>query len=304
MNRKDFLKTALLGTAAAAVTPSLLSGCCTASQADKKPKSTAKLRLSFQEGTAPGETLTERLDYMDANGVEGLEPNGAGLASRVDEFKKALSGRKIQLGAICAGFSGFILSEDESLRKEFDRTMREIIAPAGELGSVGVIMVPAFNSQVPVMPHTMQTRDYLVEQLRLLGDYAKQCGTTIILEPLNRKEAFYLRQVADAASICRDANHKAVKCMGDFWHMTAEETSDYGALTSAGPYLQHVHIASRGTRNLPGEDGDVDNYVDGFRALKDLNYTGFINFECGCKGDRTQSVPAALKLLREQWDRA
>ena len=80
------------------------------------------------------------------------------------------------------------------------------------------------------MPHTPQTRDYLVEQLRKLGDYAREQGTTVILEPLNRKEAHYLRQVADAASICRDTGSRGVCCMCDFWHMTAEETSDYGAL--------------------------------------------------------------------------
>lgn len=108
------------------------------------------------------------------------------------------------------------------------------------------------------MPHTQSTRDYLIERLRLLGDYARQCGTTVILEPLNRKEAFYLRQVADAASICRDAKNEGVKCMGDFWHMTSEDPSDSGAFLSAGPYLQHVHIASRATRNMPGEDGAVD----------------------------------------------
>ena len=33
--------------------------------------------------------------------------------------------------------------------------MKEIIAAAGEVGSTGVIIVPAFNNQVPVLPHTM-----------------------------------------------------------------------------------------------------------------------------------------------------
>ena len=227
-----------------------------------------------------------------------------GRVWRVGELKEALRGREVKISAICAGFGGFILSEDQAVRDEFDRTMREIIAAAGELGSTGVIMVPAFNSQVPVMPHTQSTRDYLIERLRLLGDYARQCGTTVILEPLNRKEAFYLRQVADAASICRDAKNEGVKCMGDFWHMTAEETSDYGALWSGGRYLRHIHIASRGTRQMPGENGDKDNYVDGFRALKEMAYPYYVSFECGCAGDRTVSVPAALELIREQWDMA
>ena len=182
--------------------------------------------------------------------------------------------------------------------------MREIVAAAGELGSVGVIMVPAFNGQQPCMPHTQATRDYLCEQLHELGEYAVKCGTTVILEPLNRRECFYLRLVADAAAICRDAQSAGVKCMGDFWHMQ-EETSDYAAFMAAGAeYLQHVHMASRGQRIMPGEDGDKDVYVDGFRALKEIGYDKYVSFECGTKGDRATTVTAAVNLLREQWENA
>ncbi len=136
--------------------------------------------------------------------------------------------------------------------------MRELIAAAGEIGSTGVIMVPAFNGQKPCRPHTMETRAYLCEQLHELGEYALKHNTTVILEPLNRKEAFYLRLVSDAAAICRDADSEGVRCMGDFWHMQ-EETSDYAAFISAGKYLQHVHVASRGQRRMPGEDGQLWN---------------------------------------------
>lgn len=93
--------------------------------------------------------------------------------------------------------------------------------------------------------------------------------------------------------------------MGDFWHMTWEETSDMAAFLSAGKeYLQHVHIASRKRRSMPGEDGDADNYVEGFRGLKMIGYDKYVSFECGCQGDREVVVPAALKLMREQWEKA
>lgn len=301
MDRRTFLKTSLAGGALAAAAPgALLAGCTEA----KNTAAQTPLRLSFQENTAPGETLSQRFDFMEANGIVGFEPGGRGLASRVNELQQELRGRNIKVSAICAGFSGFILSEQPEVRQEFDRTIKEIIAAAGELGSTGVIMVPAFNSQVPVMPHNAATRAYLTEQLALLGEYALQHGTTVILEPLNRTEAFYLRQVADAASMCRDTGCEGVKCMGDFWHMTAEETSDYGALYSGGKYLQHVHMASRGKRRMPGEDGEKDNYVDGFRALKQMNYPYYVSFECGSTGDRAQTVPVALELLRSQWEQA
>lgn len=305
MDRKDFLKTSLVGAAALAAASIGVTGCSSAGECDKSGKSSsAKLNISFQEGTAPGESLSEKLDFMEKLGVVGFEPGGGKLSSRVKDIQDALKGRDIKVSAICAGFEGFILSEDEGVRNLFNTTMREIIAAAGELGSVGVIMVPAFNGDVPCKPHTLETRDFLCSELGKLGDYALSCGTTVILEPLNRNEAFYLRLVADAAAIARDSQSKGVKAMGDFWHMQ-EETSDYGAFMSAGnDYLQHVHIASRGRRLMPGEDGEKDNYVDGFRALKEIGYDKYVTFECGTDGDRSDTVTAAVNLLREQWDKA
>jgi len=300
MNRRSFLKDSGLGLAAAAVGTSAIGKLAT-SCAVNEPVAEIPLNISFQEWTAPGETLAERLDYMEKLGIKGLEPGGRNLAARVPEFKEALSGRDIKISAICAGFDGFILAQDPAVKAQFDTTMREIIAAAGELESTGVIMVPAFNGQKPCMPHDADTRQYLVDELAKLGEYALSCGTTVILEPLNRRECFYLRLVADAAAICRDTKCAGVKCMGDFWHMQ-EETSDYAAFISAGKeYLQHVHIASRGTRNLPGEDGEVDNYVEGFRALKEIGYDKFVSFECGCSGDVAVDLPAAVALMREQW---
>lgn len=302
MDRRDFFKTSLMGAGALAVASGplgLVTGCAPSAPA----KSQTPLHLSFQLGTAVGESLKEKMDYMESLGIEGFEPGGRYLLEHFDEISSEIKNRNIKVSAICAGFDGFILAEDGQ-KQEFDTSMREIVEAAGKLGSTGVIMVPAFNGQQPCMPHTQATRDYLCEQLNELGEFALKCGTTVILEPLNRAEAFYLRLVSDAAAICRDSKSKGVKCMGDFWHMK-EETSDYAAFMSAGTeYLQHVHIASRGNRKMPGEDGAVDNYVDGMRALKEMGYDKYISFECGSIGDRAVTVPAAVELLRTQWEQA
>lgn len=311
LNRRNFLRTTLSGAAVAAVSTGALASCAGKASSDEKCPETksccngkAKLNLSFQEGTPPGESLNEKFDYMEKMGIVGFEPGGRGLKDRVGEIKQALNGRNIKVSAICAGFEGFILSTDPAIRQKCMDTMKEIITAAGELGSTGVIIVPAFNGQVPALPHNQETRDFLCEQFNEMGNHAAQNGTTVIFEPLNRKECFYMRQVADAASVCRDINNPGVRCMGDFWHMTWEETSDMGAFLSAGDYLQHVHVASRKRRSMPGEDGEADNYVDGFKGLKMLGYDKYVSFECGCQGDRNTVLPAAVELLRKQWEEA
>ena len=302
LDRRNFLKSSIAGSAVL-----VIGGCNSFASAESKDNSSsenAKLNISFQEGTAPGANLNEKFDFMEEHGVVGFEPHGKPLLERKDEFIESMKGRNIKASAVCAGFDGFILSADPNIRKQCIDSMTQLIIAAGEIESTGVIIVPAFNHQMPVMPHTHETRDFLCEQFDEMGTLAKQHGTTVILEPLNRREAFYLRQVADAASICRDINNPGVTCLGDFWHMTWEETSDYAAFISAGEHLQHVHMASRKRRSMPGEDGEADNYVDGFRALKKLGYNKYVSFECGSQGDREVVVPAALKLLRNQWEEA
>lgn len=309
-NRRNFIKTSLSGMAATTLGGTAFAHAANATTAGETSakalhtNSKVELKLSFQEGTAPGKDLNEKFDYFEKLGIVGFEPGGRGLAGRVNEIKEALKGRTIKVSAICAGFQGFMLSEEENVRNLCRDTMREIITAAGELGSTGVIIVPAFNNQKPVMPHTQETRDFLCKWFDELGTFAKEHGTTVILEPLNRKEAFYLRQVADAASICRDINNPGVTCLGDFWHMTWEETCDMAAFLSAGKYLQHVHMASRKRRSMPGEDGEADNYINGFKGLKMLGYDKYVSFECGCQGEREVVLPAAVKLLRKQWEEA
>ena len=300
--RRSFIRNVTVGgalTALGSVTPfSSLS----AAEPKKKISKTVSLNLGLQEGVTPGGSLSEKLDFLESNGVFGLEVGGGKLSGRVTEIQKALENRKVKISAICAGFKGWLISTEESERKKCIDTSKEILTAAGALGSYGMILVPGFNGQQPSLPF-VEARAILIDQLKELGEFAVKNNTTIILEPLNRKEAWFLRMVADAASICRDVDNPGVTCMGDFWHMTWEETDDMGAFLSGQKYLNHVHIASRKTRNTPGED-EGDNYITGFKALKMINYQHYVSFECGTKGDKKIVIPAALKLLREQWDMA
>ncbi len=308
LNRRSFF-TAGAMAGAMAVLPTSTTSAVTLPDPEKK----ARLRLSCQEGVAPGKSLAEKLDFMEKLGFEGIEPGGGGLASRVEEFQKALSGRNIKLSAICAGFSGVLISEKEESRKQAVSSMKDIMTAAGALGSTGLIMVPAFNGQTK-LGH-QESREILIKLLAELAEHAALSKTRFLLEPLNRGECHFLRQVGDGAAICRDveeslkkskgaeANLGGVGLMGDFWHMTWEETSDLAAFLSAEKYLHHVHIASRKRRSMPGEDAG-DNYVSGFKGLKLIGYQDFISLECGSQGNKKDTIPAAVKLIREQWDMA
>jgi sugar phosphate isomerase/epimerase len=301
-SRRDFIKKVGVGSALIALGTRSAFSINSFNEPDNKSEDEVQLKLGLQEGVIPGESLAQKLDFMEAHSVYGLEVGGRKLSDRVTEIQNALKNRKVKISAICAGFSGWLISTDETERKKCIDTSKEILSAAGTLGSYGMILVPGFNNQQPSLPF-VEARKILIDQLKELGDFAVKNNTSIILEPLNRREAWFLRLVADAAAICRDVDSPGVTCMGDFWHMTWEETDDMGAFISGQKYLNHVHIASRKTRKAPGED-EGDNYITGFKALKMINYQHFVSFECGTKGEKNVVIPSALKLLREQWDQA
>jgi len=296
MQRRDFLKLSALALTGVAVSS-------TKAFQIPDPGQKAILKISAQEGVVPGNSLEEKFDFMEANGIVGFEPGGGGLSGRVEDILSKLQGRNIKVSAICAGFKGVPMSEKPEVRREAIDSIKEILTAAGALGANGVIAVPAFNKQTTL--GNKEGREILLKEvLPELGDHAQKCKTHLILEPLNRGECFFLRQVADGAAICRDANNPGIGLMGDFWHMTWEETSDFAAFIAGAKWLCHVHIASRKNRRTPGEDGDADNYIDGFRGLKSIGYQQYISFECGSKGPREKTLPDACKLIREQWEQA
>jgi len=270
-----------------------------ASASRNLPFKKAKLNISSQEPIIPGKDLPDRLAKMERWGFDGIEIWGSGLAGRVKEIRDALASSRVRLSAICSGYQGVLMSDDPVEREKAVRTMKDILAPAGELGATGMICVPAFNGHTKL--ENREGRKVLLDILPDLGAYAAKCGTRLLLEPLNRREAFFLRQLADAASICRDAGNPGVCMMGDFYHMFFEETSDLGAIISAGAYIHHMHVASR-KRNLPGQD--ERDFTNGFRGLKVIGFQDYCSLECTPVGDPEKEIPKAVRFLRDQWAKA
>lgn len=263
------------------------------------PKQPAVLKLSSQVGVIPGASLDEKLAKAQSWGFVGIEPSG-GVVGKEKEFLAAVAKTDLKVSAICWGsHGGDLVSEDAAKRQQGVDDIKRALDAAAELQCSGVIHVPAFNQETKRT--NKEIRQLMLDEYPAIGEYAASVKSRVLLEPLNRGEAFFLRQLADAASICRDINSPGIQMMGDFYHMHIEETSDLGAFISAGSHLHHVHLASR-IRVLPGQD--ERSFVDGFRGLKLIGYQDFCSLECGVKGDRDVEIPKAVGFLKQQWAEA
>lgn len=302
MDRRTFIKSTLSG-AAAAVSIRVLDSRVAAQPAAPAMPVTAKavMKLSSQEWLVPGRNLKEKVETLAKWGAVGVELGGGFNAN---EVLAAISGTNVKVSAICAADGPYIVTDETQRRKAIDNAKR-ILDKAGEVGSTGVIMVPAFNGAKNQLVGK-EARDLLVKEiLPELGEHAVKAKCRMLLEPLTRGEAYFLRQLGDAASICRDVNSPGIGLMGDFYHMHIEETSDCGAFLSAGKYLHHVHLASRTrSRILPHQENS--DYRDGFRGLKMIGYQNYMSLECGRRKDTDPAVeiPATFRFLEKQWEEA
>lgn len=310
MNRRDFFGTSAafgLGLASASALNTSAFATQTTEETDKRAE--AKLRISCQVGPAPGGNMEEKLAKMKAYGCEAVE-YGGDCVGKGKEYRKMAEDAGLNVSVICWGsHNGDLCSEDVSKRQPGIDDLKKALETAGEMGAQGVIYVPAFNGQTKLT--NQEIRALLLEFMPDLAKFAKDCNTNIIFEPLCRMEAYFLRQVADGASIARDVLRAAgidsgISVMGDFYHMDTEETSQMGAFISAGSLLKHVHLAGgveNPRRTFPGENSMT--FVDGFRGLKYIGYQGYCSFECGCAGqDKEEAFKKTIAFLRSQWDEA
>jgi sugar phosphate isomerase/epimerase len=293
IDRRDFL----IGTSAAALGVMAMPG--TASAQSIEPKKEAILRLSSQLSLIPGKDLDEKLARMDQWGFDAVEIPGD-VVGKEKTYLDAVAKTRLKISAVCWGsIKGDVVSDVPAKRPPAVAALKRVLESAAELKSTGVIFVPAFNGQTKLT--NQEIRNILVDTLPEVGEHAVKVGSRVLLEPLNRKEAFFLRLLADAASICRDCKSEGVRMMGDFYHMYIEETSDLGAFISAGSYLHHVHLASR-TRVLPGQDDR--SFIDGVRGLKWIGFQDYCSYECRVEGDPLVEIPKSMAFLRQQWAQA
>ena len=145
-----------------------------------------------------------------------------------------------------------------------------------------------------------KAKDQFIDFCRKLGDRIADCKVTVVLEPLNKKEANYLQTVPEGSEMVDLIDKPRIRLLGDFYHMRCEkEPAD--DFRKAGAKIRHCHIAEHNGRVCPGIHGE--DFSDYFAALRDIGYTGGISCECGWpqkkQEDGTRTPP-----IEELWAKA
>jgi sugar phosphate isomerase/epimerase len=261
------------------------------------------MKLSCQEGLIPGATFAEKLRNLEKYGFAAVELNGGALndAEGFAERKAALADSPIKASSICGGHAAELVHADIKRRRASADALKRHLDYAAELGAVGPITVPIFNGNdrvpdlAPWQSRAQIEKELLLAMLQTLIPHAEQVGASILLEPLNRYEANCLPQQKDGAEIVRALNSKGIRLMSDTFHMHIEEPNSPATLREVGDAIGHVHLADN-TRKEPGS-GDID-FRAIMAALKEVNFTGYMAFECGLSGPADEALPRSVAYLK------
>ncbi|MBA2776763.1 MAG: TIM barrel protein, partial [Chloroflexia bacterium] len=144
------------------------------------------MKVAIRESMVPGETLGERLGWLESVGIDGIELHLSSLELPVEELRRVVSQSRVSVSAIEGATT--LLHADPATREAATATIRERLALAGEFGAVGVLVVPQFGRQ-PAFPDLSPwksgadlERGLLVTQLTELAPAARAAGVRLFLE--------------------------------------------------------------------------------------------------------------------------
>ncbi len=268
---------------------------------------TDRLRIAIQEDMLPGPRLEDRFDQAADLGVQGLEFWSRTLPAQAAEIDRLNGRRGVTAAAVNHGRRARLLDPDPAERGRAMAELREAITLAGRIGAAGVIFAPHFFGPLlpdlsPFMDAVALERGLLAAQLGQLAEDAQAAGVTLFVEPVNRYETHLLVRLEDAASLVRPLRQPCVRIVADLFHMGLDEPDIPAALRAHADVIGHVHLADH-NRRLPGQ-GRLD-FAAALAALADIDYRGWLAFECGDPGDNTPhasrylaELPASLAYLR------
>ncbi len=198
----------------------------------------------------------------------------------VEETKKALQENGMGINfAVVLGEDTNSISPDESVRKNALAFMKKCIDVAYGvtgggcgIGGVNYVAWGYFTGTA----RTDQEWQWAVDYYREAAKYAGDKDIMLAIEPVNRFETFFINVASDAVQFCKDVGEPNVKVHLDTYHMIREEKDFYKAIVDTGSYLGYFH-ACENERGVPGTG--LVRWEDVYRALKDINYNGWITIE-------------------------
>ena len=281
------------------------------------------MKLSTRWNIVPGDTLADKLTFLEKSGHHYIDLDGPALEVSLDELVKVFASRSVKVGTIDLLFS--VLDSDEEARERRMQGNHELLDLAKALGAYGALVHPIFG-QPPAgelvgylglappgtpgnsfkgMPAEVEAirrqTEVLIPEIKELASHAEQIKVILLVEPLNRYHTYYFNRLEHGVEVCKDVASPAVKVLVDFFHMAIEESAISVSIKAAAGHIGYVHVAEN-NRGQPGR-GHFD-FKRAFGALKAVGYDGFLGLACEPMGDPSEALKETAMNVSRLWAEA
>lgn len=267
------------------------------------------MKIACTNCMVPGDTLTKRAEKLKKWGFDGISLQ-IDDSIRSDSLTEEILSLKERTGVEICEFSflgkffGHHMSKDPEIRKKalsYFADSIEICRQTGALTGIGFEYRPQdplplfdFGQKMP-----RETEETFLSILRSVAGKAKENGVTLVIEAINRYETKYVNTLADCRYLIDKLDGLGVGAIADFFHLSIEEADIPQSIRDSHGYIKEVHLGDN-NRMLPGH-GSID-WKSCFRALKEIEYDGYVALECGIPGDPEVLLPECAAFLKKLID--
>ena len=240
------------------------------------------MKLSFSTLGCPDFSWSDITALAKDFGFHGIELRGLGndiFALNAPFSKENLAKTKANLKRlkleICCLSSGCALKYKDK-HEESIAELKEYIALAKELGTPYIRVL----GDLKAMPEEDFPDEYVIEPMKILAPIAEEAGVTLLIET----NGVY-SDTKRLADVLARIGHDSVAALWDWNHpYRFNGESPETTINNLGAYIKHTHIKDsvmvdgKVEYRLVGE-GDLPPMADYMKALRSLNYEGYISLE-------------------------
>jgi len=246
------------------------------------------MKISICNELFKGWSLERIMKFISNLGYDGLEIAPFTLADDVSTINKEKRREIKELsetyGVKIVGLHWLLVKPEglhishpnEKVRIKTIEYLKALIKFNHDIG--GKILVFGSPNQRSVLKDVSREKawNWAKEVFKEASRFAENYGSIIALEPLARHLTNFINTAEEAIKMIEEVNSPSFKLILDVYSMNDEEKSIGDIIRSSGKYLVHFH-ANDDNKLGPGF-GNTD-YIEVLKALKDINYDGYLSVE-------------------------
>lgn len=243
------------------------------------------MKISLCIGAYSGKDEIYHLEKIKEHGLQGLEYYAWWELENLKRTAKEQERIGVGISATCTKFISLV---DESQRESYMEGIRQTIEACRILNVKSVISQT--GNELAGVPRDVQ-RQVMVETLKRCAPLFEEADIVLELEPLNGlvdHQGHFLQRSDESVDVVDLVGSPNVKLVFDVYHQQITEGNVIRNAIGYKDRINHYHIADNPGRNQPGT-GEL-NYVNILRAMKEIDFSGYVGLECGYTIDTDSAI--------------